>query len=150
MNNFPILYAEDNDDDVFLLQHAFRTAEIPNPLQVVRDGQQAIDLLAGVGEFSDRVRHPLPCLVILDIKLPRKSGLEVLQWLRQASDLPALPVVMFSSSSRREDVEDSYHLGANSFIVKPAGMADRVELARLIKGYWLRFNHPLPSCMPRT
>ena len=146
MDPLPILYGEDDPNDALLLQHSFRNARILNPLRIIEDGQTAIDYLAGVGEFADRRLHPLPCLIILDIKLPRKTGLDVLQWLRQASDLPCLPVIVFSSSARREDVDNAYHLGANSYVVKPAGIAERTELAHLIAGYWLKFNEP-PSLL---
>ncbi len=142
MNPRVVLHVEDDQNDVFFLQHAFQQAGISNPIEHAHDGQQAIDYLAGAGKFADRGQYPLPALILLDLKLPRKSGLEVLQWLRDASDLPTLPVIVFSSSSLREDIDRAYHLGANSYIVKPASVEERIELARLIKGFWLGFNVP--------
>jgi len=139
-NTAPILYADDDDNDVFFLKRAFADAGITNVIEAVADGQQAIDYLAGQGRFSDRARYPLPCLIMLDIQLPRKSGMEVLQWLRQVSGLPCLPVIMFSSSARRDDINNACYLGANSFIVKPPGIEERAQLAKMIKGYWLEFN----------
>lgn len=136
----PILYAEDDANDVFFLKRAFAEVGVTNTIEAVSDGQQAIDYLAGQGKFSDRSRYPLPCLIMLDIKLPRKSGMEVLQWLRQVSGLPCLPVIMFSSSARHDDIRNACHLGANSFIVKPPGIDERTQLARMIKGYWLELN----------
>jgi CheY-like chemotaxis protein len=146
MSNAPILYADDDENDVFFLKHAFAAAEVPNPILVMTDGQQAIDHLAAIASQAD-ARHHMPCLVILDIKLPRKSGMEVLQWLRQASGLPSLPVIIFSSSARRDDIHNAYQLGANSFVVKPPGVEERTRLAKMIKGYWLDFNQS-PSDYP--
>ena len=145
-NTAPILYADDDDNDVFFLKRAFAEAGITNPIEAVTDGLQAIHYLAGEGKFSDRARYPLPCLIMLDIQLPRKSGMEVLQWLRQVSGLPCLPVIMLSSSARRDDINNAYHLGANSFIVKPPGIEKRAELAKMIKGYWLEFNQSPIDC----
>ena len=145
-NTAPILYADDDDNDVFFLKRAFAEAGITNPIEAVTDGLQAIHYLAGEGKFSDRARYPLPCLIMLDIQLPRKSGMEVLQWLRQVSGLPCLPVIMLSSSARRDDINNAYYLGANSFIVKPPGIEKRAELAKMIKGYWLEFNQSPIDC----
>lgn len=89
-NTAPILYADDDENDVFFLKRAFADAGITNVIEAVADGQQAIDYLAGQGRYSDRARYPLPCLVMLDIQLPRKSGMEVLRWLRPGLR-PALP-----------------------------------------------------------
>ncbi len=140
----PVLQVEDDDHDVFFLKRAFDEAGISNPLQTVHDGQEAIDYFAGVGRFADRPRYPLPCLVLLDLKLPRRDGLEVLEWLRRQPRLPAIPVIMFSSSAHPEDIERSYRLGANSFVVKPAGIVERAEFARSVKQFWLRFHQPAP------
>lgn len=137
-----VLLAEDDPNDVFLLKHAFELAQISNPLQVVSDGQQAIDYLSGQGEFKDRTRFPLPTLLVLDVKMPRKSGLEVLQWLRDQKDLSSLPTIMLSSSANPDDVEKAYRLGANGFVMKPQGVEKRVDLVKLIKGFWLTFNEP--------
>jgi len=106
----------------------------------VTDGQQAIDYLSASANPADRLQHPVPCLILLDLKLPRKSGLEVLHWLRSCSKLPWLPVIVFSSSTQPQDIQKAYRLGASSFIVKPASVEKRLELAQLIKGYWLEFN----------
>lgn len=140
--DFAILQVEDDENDIFFLQHAFQTVGIANPLQVARDGQEAIEYLAGQGEYADRKRYPLPCLVILDLKMPRKGGMEVLEWLRNQSSLRHVPVIVFTSSARPDDIDQAYELGANSFVVKPASTEERVQLAELIKAYWLRFNLP--------
>jgi len=119
-HRFNILLAEDDENDVFLLKLAFEKAQIQNRLCVTRDGQEAIDWLTGAGEFSNRAEYPLPCLLILDLKMPRKSGMDVLRWLRQQTVLNCLPVVVLSSSAHRYDVERAYKLGANAFVVKPS------------------------------
>jgi CheY-like chemotaxis protein len=140
MTKLPILYAEDEEHDVSFLQIAFDSVGLTNPIQVARDGQEAIEYLSGRGEFSDRERFLPPCLIILDLKMPRRDGLQVLRWLRQESGLPYVAVIIFSSSRRQEDIESAYRLGANSFVVKPTGVEERSAFAKCIKDYWLRFH----------
>ena len=134
------LVAEDDENDVFFLQRAFKQAKIENPLNVVRDGQEAIEYLSGEGKFSDRNLYPLPNLFILDLKMPRKTGLDVLGWLQEQPELRCVPVLVLSSSAHRTDIEKAYELGANAFVVKPASLEKRVELAKLIGAFWLEFN----------
>jgi CheY-like chemotaxis protein len=145
-NNLGILLAEDDENDVILLKRSFDLAEIRNPLYVARDGEEAVTYLSGIGSYSDRKLHPLPSLVILDIKMPKKSGLDVLQWLRSQPVLSCLPVVMLSSSAHHHDIERAYRLGANAFVVKPGTNDERTQLARYIKGFWLQFNRPPLIC----
>ncbi len=142
----PVLQVEDDDHDVFFLRRAFEAASIRNPIHVARDGQEAIDYLSGAGKFRDRTRFPLPCLIILDLKMPRRDGLDVLAWLRQESGLPPLAVIIFSSSAHAEDIDHAYRLGANSFVVKPSGGREREEFARAVRDYWLRF-HEFPRAV---
>jgi CheY-like chemotaxis protein len=136
----PILLVEDNPDDVFFMKRAARTAEIVQPLNVVIDGQAAIDYLSGTGEFADATRHPAPCLVLLDLKLPRKCGLEVLQWIRMCEAFKPLPVIMFTTSAVTSDVEQSYRLGANGYLVKPANLNELVSILKALKAFWLDHN----------
>src|SRR5690348_14868056 len=133
-----ILLVEDERNDVFLLQYAFEAATITNALQVSEDGQQAIDYLAGTGKYADRARYPMPCLLLLDLKLPIKSGLDVLRWIHEQPQLRRLIVLVLSSSRNRNDVDAAYELGARSYLVKPLTMNARLELARAIKQYWLQ------------
>lgn len=142
--NRTILLVEDSPDDVFFLQRAFKRAEIKNPLQVVKDGQQALGYLGGFAEYADREKHPLPCLVLLDLKLPYVPGLDVLKWIRSRTDLQTLPVIIFTSSSERSDVDRAYRLGANSFLVKPSDAEQLVGLAKSFAEYWLK-NNLLPA-----
>jgi CheY-like chemotaxis protein len=133
-----ILLAEDEEDDVILIRRAFAKANIPNPLHVVWNGQEAIAYLMGVGKYSNRDEYPLPALLLLDLKMPRVDGFEVLQWVRQQPSLAALPVLVLTSSDRIRDVNEAYRLGANSFLVKPLDFENAVELSRLINDYWLK------------
>jgi CheY-like chemotaxis protein len=134
------MLVEDNEDDAFLMKRALKAADIEEPLLVVEDGQQAIDYLAGRGAYADRERYPLPTFIFLDLKLPYKSGHEVLAWIRNQSTLSEIVVVVLSSSNQPSDLEEAYRLGANSYVVKPPATEQLVSLARAFKHYWLDFN----------
>ena len=135
-----ILLAEDDPNDVLLLQFAFKQVEMGHPLNVARAGQEVIDYLTGSGAFADRERFPFPALLVLDLKMPRKTGIEVLEWLAGEAALRCLPTLMLSSSTHPGDIEKAYRLGVNAFVVKPPGIAQRMELARMIKNFWLTLN----------
>jgi len=139
-----VLLVEDDENDVFFLTYAFEAAGVVNPVIVARDGQEAIDYLAGAGGYADRRRFPFPCLVLLDLKLPVKTGLDVLGWIRQQPKLKSLLVIVLTSSKDIHDVDEAYRLGARSFLVKPLSIRERLETARVIKRYWLELNQ-LPS-----
>jgi len=138
--NQAILLVEDNEDDVFLMQRALQSAGIINPFLLVEDGQQAVDYLSGAGPYSDRASYPLPSVVFLDLKLPYKSGHEVLQWIRGNKTLDGLIVVVLTSSNEPHDIKQCYSLGANSYVVKPPTPEQLDDLAKAFKGYWLKFN----------
>ena len=146
MKKLHLLLVEDDENDVLFLQRAFKHAGIENPLDVVRDGQQAIDYLSATGPYADRARRPFPCLIILDLKLPQRTGMELLKWMRTQPELQCVPVIVHSGSSQQSDVDKLYRLGANAFVVKPASMEERIELAKHIKGFWLHFNEPPSAC----
>lgn len=135
-----ILLVEDNEDDVFLMKRALKTAQISNPLHIVEDGQQAVDYLAGAGKFADREQHPFPAVVFLDLKLPMKDGLEVLRWIRSQEKFENLVVLVLTSSNEPSDLKRAYSLGANSYLVKPPTAAQLVDLAKAFKWYWLEYN----------
>ena len=135
-----ILLAEDREDDILLIRKAFRAGYINNPLFVVRDGEEAIAYLEGVGKFANRAEYPLPDLLLLDLKMPKMDGFEVLKWLRQQPGLVALPVVVLTSSENIRDVKAAYQLGANSFIVKPMEFENVIELGKNLRNYWLKSN----------
>jgi CheY-like chemotaxis protein len=145
-DSFSILLAEDDPNDVFFLKRAFKEAGIEHPLHVAIDGQAAMDYLSGANGFSDRKRYPMPGLLILDLKMPRRTGMDVLRWLRSQPVLDCLPVIILSSSAQRYDVERAYKLGVNAFVVKPGDLEQRANLARYIKGFWLQFNYPPLLC----
>ncbi|HEX7862796.1 MAG TPA: response regulator [Verrucomicrobiae bacterium] len=135
-----ILLVEDSEDDVFLMKRALKGAKIKNSLIVVEDGQQAVDYLGGAGKFADREKFPFPAVVFLDLKLPMKSGLEVLEWIRQQPGLENLVVLVLTSSSEPSDLKRAYALGANSYLVKPPTADQLLDLANAFKWYWLEFN----------
>lgn len=115
-----VLYAEDDADDAFFMRRAFVKMDAAVALQIVPHGQAAIDYLLGAGDYADRDRHPLPMLLLLDVKMPERSGLEVLSWVRAQAEFAALPVVMFTSSAQETDIDRSRQLGANAYLVKPS------------------------------
>lgn len=135
-----ILLVEDNEDDVIFMKRAFKQAEWADALKVVNDGQEAIDYLEGSGSFGDRKTHPAPCLVLLDLKLPRKGGLEVLRWIREKPELRALVVLILTTSRERNDLEKAYTLGANAFLVKPPAYQELAEMVKAMKSFWIGFN----------
>jgi CheY-like chemotaxis protein len=114
-----ILLVEDNEDDAFALKWALRKAQVTLPIQVADDGQKAIDYLAGVGAYTERERYPLPNLVLLDLKLPYRTGMEVLAWIRERARFDALPVVILSGSDESRDHDTAAALGAREYLVKP-------------------------------
>ncbi len=136
-----VLLVEDNPVDILLMQRAFRNQIFTNTsLQIVRDGDAAVFYLNGEGEYSDRDRYPLPAIILLDLKLPRRSGHEVLVWLKQQPELKRLPVVMLTSSSQTLDVKRAYDLGVNSYLVKPVGFASLLEMMQSFSEYWLNYT----------
>jgi len=140
-DNATILLVEDNDNDVALIRRAFRKANVPNPLTVIGDGETAVRYLAGEGEYADRQRHPLPLFILLDLKLPRKSGHEVLAWVRaQPGEVRRTPVVVLTSSAERADVGRSYDTGVNSYLVKPVHFDALLGLVELMRRYWIQTN----------
>jgi CheY-like chemotaxis protein len=119
-----ILLAEDSEDDVYMVRRAFQQTGIDLPLQVVSNGEQAIAYLMGQGKFANRAEYPLPDLFLLDLKMPRKNGFDVLIWLRQHPTLAPLRTVVLTTSDEIRDVNRAYALGANSFLTKPLDFTD--------------------------
>ena len=132
-----ILLAEDNETDVLLTRRAFKKVGLLNPLQVVSDGDEAIAYLSGTGKYANRAEYPLPVLLLLDLKMPKKNGLEVLEWVRQQPSLRALRVIVLTTSDLYRDVNRAYELGANSYIVKPVEMEQFLRVSETLRGYWL-------------
>ena len=134
------LLVEDNSTDALMVRRAFTKASLQGTLEVVDDGDKAVAYLSGQGAFADRARHPLPVLLLLDLKLPRRSGLEVLEWLRQQPGLKRLPVVVLTSSEENADINRAYDLGANSYLVKPVDFDGLLEIVKGLGLYWLVLN----------
>ena len=140
VNGATILHVEDDPNDVLLIARAFRKAEVSAQLQVVNDGEKALHYLSGCNSFSQREQFPLPALVLLDLKLPRKSGIEVLEWIRAQNGLKRIPVVMLTSSKQPVDINRAYDLGVNGYLVKPVNFDGLVEMVKTIDSFWLRIN----------
>lgn len=142
MSEAIMLLVEDNPQDELLTLRALRKARLANRIDVVRDGQQALDYLFKQGEFADKAPPELPVVVLLDIGLPRLSGLEVLEQLRANQRTQLLPVVMLTSSDESTDRQRAYLSGANSFVRKPVNSADFAETVARLGLYWTATNEP--------
>jgi len=134
-----ILWVEDDPDDVHLIGRAIRKAGLEAPA-LVRDGQEALAYLSGSGPYADRSLYPFPTLVLLDLKLPKMSGFEVLQWIREHEETSRIPVVMFTSSKERPDVDRAYSLGANAYLLKSVDHEQLVEALKRVRAFWLEIN----------
>jgi CheY-like chemotaxis protein len=142
-----VLVAEDDPSDVFFLKRAFQMAGVPASLQFVRDGQEAIDYLDGENRFADRTTYPMPDLMLLDLKMPRLDGFDVLNWLRQQPGLKRLLVTVLTSSDQPQDINRAYDLGANSYLLKPHNAEHLSELVKQVQRYWLEVNRCPPTIL---
>ena len=134
---YTVLLVEDDLNDIFLVKRAFKMAQVQNPLQVVTDGQEAMSYLRGDGKYADRQTYPLPKLMVMDIKMPRKSGFEVLEWVKgRPGPLRRIPIVIVSSSDYPSDINRAYELGANAYMVKPVDYRAVEHLFHSITQYW--------------
>src|SRR6266404_7497568 len=134
---FTVLHIDDNPNDTELLRAATRRADAHLDLQNVEDGEQAMAYLNGVAPYADRVRYPLPALILLDLKMPRATGFELLKWIRKHPEIGAVPVVILSGSELHEDIRQAYAFGANSYLIKPLGFEALVDLVKDVKSVWL-------------
>lgn len=142
MENRIVLLVEDNPDDEELTRRALQKSNIPHELLVARDGVEALDYLFGTGVYAGRDLRVMPLLIMLDLKLPKLDGLEVLRRLRADARTRLLPVAVFTSSSEKQDIKESYALGANSYIRKPVDFGHFSEAVRQVGAYWLALNIP--------
>jgi two-component system response regulator len=139
-----ILLAEDNADDVALTQRALTKAKVANRLDVVSNGQEAVDYLFGTGAYAEE-KPPLPCLILLDLNMPKLGGLEVLQRLRADERTRLIPTVILTTSREESDLMAGYRLGANSYIRKPVDFAQFADAIQQLGMYWLVLNEPPPG-----
>jgi len=137
-----VLLCEDDPDDVLLTQIAFEKARLANPLQIVRDGEEAIEYLQGEGRFANRTRFPLPILLLLDLNIPKIDGFQVLEWLRPQPQLDSLPVAIMTASDHDPDIVRAYELGADSYLIKPPDAEALLALVQRLQAYWLILNDP--------
>jgi two-component system response regulator len=140
-----ILLVEDNPDDAKLTMRAFKRSNLVNPIDLARDGIEALDFLFARGAFAERSSKPLPALIILDLQLPRLDGLGVLKAVRGDERTKRIPVVVLTSSKEEQDLIRSYALGANSYVRKPVDFVEFLEAARVIGVFWLTMNQPPPQ-----
>ncbi len=134
-----ILMVDDNEDLLFLMRAAFKMAKCDNPLQEAHNGEEAIAYLKGKGVYADRHNYPLPTVMLLDLKMPRKNGFDVLTWVRAQPGLKRLTIVIMSASMREEDVERAFDLGTNSFLVKPGDLTTLTTMLRCLCD-WIQIN----------
>jgi CheY-like chemotaxis protein len=140
-NLSPVLVAEDNPNDVYLVRRAFQENNVANPVHAVGNGDEAIQYLAGEGQFADRNAYPFPALFLLDLKMPVKDGLEVLRWLHEHPDIPRkLPVVVFSSTELPGETQTAYAMDIQACLVKPLSYPELREKIRILKEYWLDYE----------
>jgi len=135
-----ILLVEDDENDVMLLKRAFTRAGLKDNVRVVRNGLDAMNYLSGQGLYGNRDEHPLPFLVLLDLKMPGIDGFEVLQWARKDPQLKRLLIVVLTASNLQTDVDRAYELGANSYLVKPVEFDEMVALVGRFQAYWSELN----------
>jgi CheY-like chemotaxis protein len=136
INALTILLVEDNPDHVFLTLEGLKRAGLGNEVTVVEDGQEALDYLYREGKYNDDEHYPVPDLILLDIKLPKKNGIEVLEIIKKDDKLKNIPTIMLTTSKNEEEVVKSYHFGANSFITKPVSFKDFMAAMKELHLYW--------------
>jgi CheY-like chemotaxis protein len=143
-SQFTILVVEDNPQEVLLMQKAFERSDTDVVAHFVVNGEEAIDYLSGTDRFRDRYTYPEPDLVVMDLKMPRKGGFELLEWFRNLQESALIPVVVMTSSNNEADVQRAYTLGANSYFLKPASFDEFRDTIKTIYDYWSRARRPRP------
>ena len=141
----PILVADDDAHDALLLEITAEKVNLEIPLRTVHDGVEAIDYILGQNAYSDRHAHPFPSILLLDLKMPKMSGFDVLKFIREQPGVRQLPIIIFSSSDDPGDIRRAYEGGANSYLCKPVSNDGLTELVVALRSYWYLFNH-FPPC----
>ena len=139
---FTILVVEDNKEEVILLQRAIERSGLGISAHFVGNGEEAIDYLSGMDRFGDRQRFPEPDVVLMDLKMPRKGGFEVLEWFRNLEEGALIPVIVLTSSTHEADIQRAYSLGANTYFTKPTGFDEFQDVIRMLYEYWSRARRP--------
>lgn len=144
LNRLIILVAEDDENDRFLLQRAIARTGVQHEIHMVCNGEEAIQYLKATGEYADRTKYPFPNVLILDLKMPVRSGFDLLQWLHDHEQCADIPAIVFTSSALPEDIRRSYILAANSYFTKPSNLDDLIRVLKLIFDYWYEAHVPDP------
>ncbi|HKQ37494.1 MAG TPA: response regulator [Verrucomicrobiae bacterium] len=146
-----VVVAEDDRDDAFIIQRSFKQRGLRRPIQILHDGVEAIKYLHGDPPFDDRILHPFPDILILDLKMPRASGFDVLEWINHNPDYRVIPAIVWSSSADRRDVKHAFCLGAHAYLCKPASYVQFADVACCLLQFWSHCEKPgvipiEPSC----
>ena len=149
MENGPptLLIVEDNEDDIFFMERIFKQMGARCDLRFVRDGVEAVDYLSGKGRFGDRVKNPLPTIILLDLKMPRMNGFEVLEWMQKQPEIKLIPTIVVTSSSMQEDVTEAYRAGANAVMNKPVDKDSLLQMLKTFHLYWTDYVE-MPEVKP--
>ncbi|HZF01090.1 MAG TPA: response regulator [Methylomirabilota bacterium] len=146
MNNtdYNILLVDDEENDATLVKMAFKQNNIISPIQWVKDGVEAVAYLNAEGIYADRIKYPFPQVLLLDLKMPRMTGLELLQWLRVNSHFKIIPTIIMTSSRQETDIEKAYDLGVNTYMIKPSSFDELKNMVKAIHEYWAISVKPKP------
>ena len=147
-NNRPtLLIVEDSEDDIFFIERIFKQLNARCELRFVRDGVEAVDYLAGKHNFKDRAQYPVPTIILMDLKMPRMNGFEVLEWMQTQPEIKLIPTIVVTSSTLQEDVTKAYRLGANAVMNKPVDKDSLLQMLRSFHVYWTDFVE-MPEVKP--
>ena len=135
-SKFVILIAEDSEEDALIVQHCLKRAGLPNPTHICRDGEEVIRYLNGSGAYADRQKYPFPRMLILDLKMPRLGGFDVLRWVRKNPSCAVIPTLILSSSNLPRDVQEAYELGANAYLMKRGNLTEIQDMFISLHGFW--------------
>ena len=144
-SNYSILLVEDDENDAMLVRMAFEKNDIANPVQWVKDGLEAVAYLNGEGIYADREKFPFPEVLLLDLKMPRMTGLELLKWIGEHPEYRVIPTIIMTSSRQELDIENAYKLGANTYFTKPIAFDELAQMVKITHQYWSMSAKPKPK-----
>jgi len=134
-----LLIVEDNEDDIFFVERIFKQIGARCELRFARDGIEAVEYLSGKGAFQDRAKYPMPTIILMDLKMPRRNGFEVLEWMHNQEEIRLIPTIVVTSSTLQEDVTRAYRLGANAVMNKPVDKDSLLQMLKSFHIYWTDF-----------